>query len=121
MGRVGGIIEVKANGELYSAKGNWSYNLGKPKRETILGSDSTHGYKETPQEAMIEGAITDNTDLNLEALILLKEATVTLSLANGKVVVLKDAFYAADGVASTEEGEVEVKFVSETGNAEVIR
>lgn len=119
--RVGGIIEVKSNGELYSAKGSWTYNLGKEKRETVLGSDTTHGFKTAPQEAMIAGAITDNIDLNLETLVLLEDATITLRLANGKIIVLKDGFFAGDGNGTTEEGEIEVKFVSATGTADEIR
>lgn len=79
MERVGGIIEVKANGELYSVKGSWTYNLGKPKREMVIGSDSVHGYKEMPQEPYIEGAITDNSQLDLETLLTIKDATVTLT------------------------------------------
>lgn len=108
--RVGGIIEVKADGELYSAKGSWTYNLGKPKRDIVLGSDAVHGYKELPQEPFIEGVITDNEELSLEALVQLKEATVTLSLANGKVIVLRDAFFSGDGNVTTEEGEIAAKF-----------
>jgi hypothetical protein len=108
--RVGGIIEFKANGELYSAKGSWTYNLGRPKREAVVGSDSVHGYKEMPQAPKIEGAITDRSDLDLSALLTLKDATVTLSLANGKIIVLRDAFFDGDGNATTEEGEIEVSF-----------
>lgn len=108
--RVGGIIEVKANGELYSAKGSFTYNLGKPKRDAVIGSDGVHGYKELPQSPFIEGAITDNEDLSLEGLVLLKDATVTLTLANGKVVVLREAYYSADGNVTTEEGEIAVRF-----------
>ena len=119
--RVGGIIEVKVNGQLQLAKGSWTYNLGREKRETVLGSDTTHGFKTAPQEAMIEGAITDNEDLDLAALVLIEEATITLRLANGKIIVLRDAFFAGDGNGSTEEGEIEVKFVSATGNAEEVR
>lgn len=106
--RVGGIIEFKANGELYSAKGNWTYNLGRPKREAVVGSDSVHGHKEMPQAPKIEGAITDRTDLDLNALLTLQDATVTLKLANGKIVVVRDAFYDGDGNVTTEEGEIEV-------------
>jgi len=108
--RVGGIIEVKANGELYSAKGSWTYNLGKPKRDAVVGSDAVHGYKELPQSPYIEGAITDNADLSLEALLVLKEATITLSLANGKVIVLRDAYYSGEGNVTTEEGEIAARF-----------
>lgn len=107
--RIGGIIEVKVNGELYSAKGTFTYNLGKPKREMVVGSDAVHGYKETPQEAFIEGAITDNADLSLEKVVSLKDATAILTLANSKVIVLREACYSGDGTVSTEEGEIPFK------------
>lgn len=117
--RVGGIIEVKANGELYSAKGSWTYNLGRPKRESIVGSDAVHGYKEMPQVPFIEGAVTDRNDLDLTSLLELSDATVTLQLANGKIIVLRNAVFAADGNVTTEEGEVEVRF--EGQSAEEVR
>jgi hypothetical protein len=107
--RIGGMIEVKADGELYSAKGNFTVNLGRPKRDAVVGSDRVHGYKEMPQAPSLEGAITDNEDLSLDTLLNLKDATVTVRLANGKIIVFKDAFYSGDGNMTTEEGEIEFK------------
>ena len=40
----------------------------------------------------------------------IKDATITLELANGKTVTLFDGWNASSGDASTEEGEIEVKF-----------
>jgi hypothetical protein len=108
--RVGGILSLKTDGELRQAKGEFTYNLGKPKREAVNGADETHGYKETPQTAFIEGAITDSSELDLEKLVLIKDATITLQVANGKVIVLREAWYAADGAVTSEEGEIEVRF-----------
>lgn len=108
--RVGGIIEFKANGELYSAKGSWTYNLGKPKRDPVIGHDAVHGHKELPQAPRIEGTITDRSDMSLEALLTLENATCTLRLANGKVIVLREAFYAGEGDVTTEEGEIQALF-----------
>ena len=49
--RVAGAIEVKTDGGLMEAKGQWSYNLGHPKREPIFGANlKVIGYKETAQE-----------------------------------------------------------------------
>jgi hypothetical protein len=108
--RIGGIIEVKINGELYSAKGSWTYNLGRAKREAVVGSDAVHGYKEMPQAPKLEGAITDRNELDLSSLLLVKDATITLSLANGKVIVFRNSFFDGDGNVTTEEGEIEVSF-----------
>lgn len=59
MARVGGIIFIKANGTQYRAKGNFTYNLGRLKKEKVVGSDGVHGTKVVPQVPFIEGAITD--------------------------------------------------------------
>lgn len=116
--RVGGIIEVKANGGVLAAKGAFTYNLGRHKRTTILGHDTAHGYTETPQTGFIEGATTDNAELSLENLVTMKDVTVTLTLANGKIIVLRDAIFTGDGTGNTEEGEIDIRF---EGKAEEVR
>ena len=108
--RVGGIIFVKVNGELYNAKGDFSYNLGALRREPVVGMDSVHGFKESPQIPFIEGTFTDSDELDLETLLNVRDATVTLNLANGKTVVLSEAWFASEGAVSTGEGEIEVRF-----------
>lgn len=108
--RRGGIIFLKVNGEIYSAKGNFTYNLGIARREAIIGADGVHGYRETPQVPFIEGEITDNQTLDLAGLATTENATVTLELANGKVISLRDAWFAGEGTGNTEEGNIAVRF-----------
>lgn len=119
MARVGGIISLKVDGVIHNAKGNFTYNLGKPRREGVVGHDAVHGYKELPQVPFIEGEITDRADLSLEQLVAISDATVTLDLANGKVIVLRNAWFAAEGTFNTEEGNGTVRF--EGLSAEEIR
>jgi len=117
--RIGGKILVKANGLQYRAKGSWTYNLGKDKKESVVGMDGFHGFKVTPQVAFIEGTITDSADLSLETLLDLEDATIILELANGKIISLSGASFANDGNVTTEEGEIEARFEGE--RAEEIR
>ena len=105
-----GMIELRVNGEVQDAAGSFTYNLGNPKREAKVGHDRVHGYKTTPQVPFIEGEITDRKDLDVSALQNITDATLTLRLANGKTVVLQNAWYAADGDIGTEEGNVQVRF-----------
>ncbi len=116
--RKAGLIQVKVQGEIQDAKGAFTYGLGRPKREAIVGSDAVHGYKEMPQVAFIEGAITDRGSLDLAALVSGRDVTVTLELGNGKVIVLRDAWFAGEGTGSSEEGEIAVRW--EGANAEEI-
>jgi hypothetical protein len=113
--RKGGIIQLQVNGELYDAKGSFTYNLGRPVREAIVGADTVHGYKETPQVAFVEGEITDRGTLDLEKVVTMAGATVTLELANGKVIVLRDAWFAGEGTGNTDEGNVAVRFEGRSG------
>lgn len=117
--RIGGIISLKINGDMYFAKGNFTYNLGLPKKEGVVGSDRVHGYKEVPQVPFIEGEITDRNELNLEDLVTLDEATVTLELANGKVIMLREGWYAGEGTGNTEEGNIALRI--EGMSAEEVR
>lgn len=115
--RRAGLIQVQVNGEVQDAKGAFTYNLGRPKRDAIVGSDRIHGYKEVPQVAFIEGAITDRQTLDLAVLVTARDQTVTLTLGNGKVVSLTDAYFAGDGTGSTEEAEIAVRW---EGSAEEV-
>lgn len=107
--RRAGVLFVRIDGTQYDARGNWTYNLGAPKREAIVGADGVHGFKEMPQTPFIEGEVTDARSLDLEALVTASEVTATLELANGKTVLLRDGWYAADGTVGTEQGNVQVR------------
>ncbi|MEQ8585155.1 MAG: phage tail tube protein [Thalassobaculaceae bacterium] len=108
--RVAGTLFFKVDGTQYKAKGNFEYDLGAPKREAITGPDGVHGYKEMPKAPYVTGAITNDGAVDLDTLFNLDGATVTLEQANGKTVVLENAWYAGDGKVTTEEGEVEIRF-----------
>lgn len=108
--RRGGIIFFKVDGAQYDAKGNFEYNLGSPMREAMVGADSVHGYKETHQVPFVQGEITDSYDLDLKTLQALDETTVTLELANGKVILLENAWFAGEGGGQSEEGNIAVRF-----------
>jgi hypothetical protein len=107
---IAGIMEFKVDGEIQNAKGNFTYNLGKVKRDAIVGPDRVHGFKALPQVPFIEGEITDRSDMNVENFLDIENSTITLSLANGKVIVLKEAWFAGEGNVQTEEANIACRF-----------
>lgn len=112
--RVGGIIFIKADGVQFDAKGSFEYNLGIPKRDAVMGSDAHHGFTEKPQEAYISGEITDRLDLDLvNSLLQLNDATVTLELANGKILTYPSAYYSGTGTGQTDEGNIEFRVTAD--------
>ncbi|WP_027367403.1 phage tail tube protein [Desulfocurvibacter africanus] len=113
-GRAGKLF-FKVDGTLYDAKGSFTYNTGQPKREAIVGADGVHGFKETQQAPFIEGEITDRASLDLEKFVTIDGATVTLEMLNGKVFVLREAWFAGDGSVTTEEAAIAVRFEGMSG------
>ncbi len=108
--RVSGTLFIKIAGVQRNAKGSFTYNLGFEKREAMVGQDRVHGYKGMPQVPFIEGEITDEKDLSLAELMAIEDETITLELANGKTIVQRNSWYAADGNVGTEEANVQVRF-----------
>lgn len=113
--KVAGVITLKIDGKQYPAKGNFTYNLGTPKREAVMGADGFHGFKETPQVAYVEGEITDRMDIDLKSFVETEDATILLQMANGKSVVFRNAYYAGDGNGETEEGKIGIRFEAPSG------
>jgi hypothetical protein len=108
--RRGGIIQLQIDGEIFQARGNFSYNLGLPMREAIVGADGVHGFKETPQVPFVEGEITDSENLDVAALATMQDVLVTLELANGKTISLAEAWFAGEGTGNSEEGNIGFRF-----------
>jgi hypothetical protein len=96
--RVGGLIALKIDGNQYNAKGNFTYNLGRAKREGVIG-----------------GEITDNDGLDLTTLLDATDVVVTLQLGTGKVIVLNHAWFAGEGTGNTEEGNIGIRFEADSG------
>ena len=115
MARVGGTIFFRVNGVQHDAKGTFTYNLGQPKRDPVIGPDRVHGHKTMPQVPYIEGAVTDRSDLDVRGLLNTLDGTATLELANGKVFTLSGAYYAHEGGITTEEGEIPIRLEGVTG------
>lgn len=108
--RVAGMIQLKVDGVVQSAKGDFTYNYGRPLRAAVVGTNSVHGYTETPQVPFIEGMITDRGDVDMDALLTGKDLLITLELGNEKTFVLRGAWFAHEGTVNTQASEVPVRW-----------
>jgi hypothetical protein len=105
---IAGALEITTNGKTVNAVGNFTLNLGRKKRDFLVGPDRVHGYSEKPQAPSIVGEIRDSDSLNVVNDILdLKDATVVAFVANSKKYMFEKATYTGDGNIETEEGKVQ--------------
>lgn len=113
--RIAGVAYLKVDGRQYPLKGKFKSNIMPYKREGIAGQDAVHGYKEMPRVPTIEGDIVYKPEISVEDLAKITDATVTLELANGRVHVLRNAWWSDESQVDTEEGTFQVKFEGLSG------
>lgn len=101
---IGGAAYLKLDGVQHMSRGKWSYNHGMPTRETVYDGANAVGYVERPQEPFVQGDMTVPASLDVAKLVTADDVTLTLELDNGNVVVLRNAWFAADGTVDVEEG-----------------
>jgi tricorn protease-like protein len=108
--RRAGTISIAVNGEVLDAKGEFTYNLGTPIREPIVGADRIHGFKETPGTPMLKGQVTDRRGLDVRKLANITDATITLVSGTGKTIVFRQAWSGGGFDISTSESAIDVTF-----------
>ncbi len=108
--RIAGMLEFNIEGVPYDASGNFSYGLGVPKKEAVMSNGKVIGYKETPTVPFIEGEVIDRANLDVKALFSIKDKSIYLKLGNGKLISLREAWYAGEGTGQTDEAKLQVRF-----------
>ena len=119
MARIAGSLFISIDGVQHNVIGDWTLNLGIPKKEPMIGADRYHGYKEMPQNSTISGAVRDSDGISVTALRQLTDATITAEMANGKTYVFRNMTEGSDGNMTTEEASVEVMFFGPDQAAEL--
>lgn len=118
-GRVSGTIIFKVDGQQYSVFAGISYSLGRAKRESFTDSAHEPHYKEVGQVPFIAGELIDKNSVDVAKFLEVDEVTITAELANGKTIVLRDAWQVGEGEVNAEEGKIPFRF--EGKSAEELR
>lgn len=99
--RRAGVFYLTVDGEQMESYGEFTYQVGKVKREALPGNNKINGFKEEVQIPFIEGQITDSGTLDVEALTNIVDGTAAMDLPNGKVFHLRNCWYAGEGTVKT--------------------
>ena len=108
--RIAGIAFLKVDGNLYPLRGNFTVSPSALERAGIAGQDYVHGYSELPRVPYIEGDVSLDPALSMDAVEAATNVTVTAELANDKVYVLREAWCRSALELNTREGQVRVRF-----------
>lgn len=116
---VAGILSFDVGDDRHNCAGEFTYNLGRDKREVMKGPDRVHGHKEEPQPAYVQGSIRDNSTLSVKDLLDTDGEDVFLQLRNGKTVAFYDCVYTHEGEINPQESEIPVRFEARGGAEEI--
>lgn len=109
--RLAGVASVTINGVSYHISGEGTYRPSGSSRESLVGQDGYHGYKEMPQPGMIKWRGRDSNNLLVSALNEMANASVVLVPATGKSVIGRNMTRVGDPLeVNTEDGTFEVTF-----------
>lgn len=108
--RLAGAAYLHVDGKNYLVAGDLSYNVSRVSRESLLGMDGVHGFKETPHAGFISATLRDAGGLTVADFNAMTNVTVTVELANGKTVVGRNMWTVETQESKAAEGTFEVKW-----------
>ena len=113
--RIAGVANVSVDGATYLLAGELTYSPGSFERKSLVGQDQIHGYSEMPRAPFISFTGRDTGGLTLADLNNITNATISLELANGKIVTGRNMWTVDAQEAKTREGTFDVRFEGFTG------
>lgn len=106
--RIAGVCYLSIDGVATALVGEFSYRPASPTRETKVGADGVHGYKEKPGAGMVKAKLRDGQGVSVTALGQMTNVTVTAELANGKTIIGRNMWVTEPPSADSEEAEIEI-------------
>ena len=108
--RLAGVATIQVGGVNYLLQGELSYSPSTVTRETLAGQDQVHGFKEMPVASFISGILRDTNNLTVLNFNQMTNVTISLSLANGKLIVGRNMWCTGVQEVKATEATFEVKF-----------
>lgn len=113
--RLAGTAYLAIDGVTYSLVGDFEWDPGAVTRESLLGMDGVHGFKEKPKGGKISGTIRDGGGLSVTSFNNMVNVTITCELANGKLIVGRNMWSVESQSVKSEDGTFELKFEGPQG------
>ena len=108
--RLAGTANLTVDGQGYLLAGDFEYSPSVVSRETLVGMDGVHGYKEVPVPGHIAGTLRDSAGLSVAQLNAMTNVTVVAQLANGKVIIGRNMWTVEQQSSKSTDATVEVRW-----------
>ncbi|HEV2365398.1 MAG TPA: phage tail tube protein [Caulobacteraceae bacterium] len=110
--RLAGTAYISVDGVSYALVGDFSYGVSTVKRETLVGMDGVHGFKETPIAGFVSGTFRDQGSVTVATFNQMVNANIITELANGKTIVARNAWSVENQEVKSMDATFEVRWES---------
>ena len=114
--RLAGTAYLSIDGRNVALVGEFEWDPGTVVRETLVGMDGVHGFKEKPKVGKLKGTIRDAGNVSVTAFNNLTNVTVTCELANGKLVTGRNMWQVGEIPTKAEDATFELSFEGVAGS-----
>lgn len=108
--RIAGEAQLTVDGETYMVAGEFKYSPASVNRETLIGQDQVHGYKEMPRAPFISASLRDAGSLTVADFNSMTSVTISVMLSNGKQIVGRNMWTVESQDVDTQDAKFEVKW-----------
>ncbi|HGJ5864964.1 phage tail tube protein [Arsenophonus nasoniae] len=108
--RLAGTAYVTVNGITIMVAGDFTYSPSRFTRETLVGMDGVHGYKEKPNAPFISCRVRDSGGTSVADFNDQTDVTVVSELANGKTIIGEGMWTVRTQEVQSEEAVFEVRW-----------
>lgn len=105
-----GSATLSVDGRNYLLQGSFRWSPSNKSRETLVGMDGIHGYKEMPATPFMSATLRDSDGLSVADLNAMTRVTVTAQLANGKTIVGRGMWAVGVQEVDSTEGTIDVRW-----------
>lgn len=108
--KLAGTASIAVGGVTYLLAGDLSYICSTVERESLVGMDSVHGFKEMPHVGQIKGTLRSAQNIQTADFNAMTAVNISLQLANGKNIVGSNMWCTGVQEVKAADGTFEVTF-----------
>lgn len=117
--RLAGITSFTVNGSAFAVT-EFAWDPATFESETMMSLSGVDGYRQSPVAPFISGKFRDAQSVNVTAFTNLNNATVVVSLANGKTIVGHNMWYTGRPGVSGADATFDFKFEGTAGTVQEV-
>lgn len=106
--RVMGRAQIKANGKIFDSHPGATLDPGGVSRESVVGANAVHGFKETVKQSKVELEISVKAGTSLAEINRMDDITLTFEVDTGQTWVISNGWVTEPATLTDNDGKAKI-------------